>query len=164
MTANGFLKQLYQLALQPAEYESAGCPTSLPVLGTVSLLNFFFMYLFLLFFIFGCVGFSLLCVGFLQLQRAGVTLRCGVQASHCNRFSCCRARALGAWPSVVVACGLSSCGSQALKHRLSSCGTWGLVAQRHVGSSRTTARTCVPCTGMRIRNHCATREAQSSKF
>ena len=35
---------------------------------------------------------------------------------------CCRARALGAWASVVVACGLSSCGSRALECRLSSCG------------------------------------------
>ena len=33
------------------------------------------------------------------------------------------------------------------------------VAPRHVGSSRTRARTCVPCTGRRILNHCATREA-----
>ena len=32
-------------------------------------------------------------------------------------FSSC-----GMWASVVVACGLSSCGSQALEHRLSSCG------------------------------------------
>ena len=39
-------------------------------------------------------------------------------------FSCCRARALGAWASVVVACGLSSCGSRALECRLSSCGAW----------------------------------------
>ena len=35
----------------------------------------------------------------------------------------------------------------------------GLVALRHVGSSRTRARTCVPCIGRRILNHCATREA-----
>ena len=46
----------------------------------------------------------------------------GVWASHCGGFSCCRARALGAWASVVVACGLSSCGSRALEHRFSSCG------------------------------------------
>ena len=44
------------------------------------------------------------------------------KASHCGGFSCCRARALGARASVVVACGLSSCGSQALERRLSSCG------------------------------------------
>ena len=35
---------------------------------------------------------------------------------------CCGARALGAWTSVVVTRGLSSCGSQALEGRLSSCG------------------------------------------
>ena len=33
-------------------------------------------------------------------------------------------RALGAWVSVVVAHGFSSCGSWALEHRLSSCGAW----------------------------------------
>ena len=37
----------------------------------------------------------------------------------------------------------------------------GLVALRHVGSSRTRARTRVPCIGRRILNHCATREAPS---
>ena len=35
---------------------------------------------------------------------------------------CCRAWALGTRASVVVAHGLSSCGSQALERRLSSCG------------------------------------------
>ena len=30
----------------------------------------------------------------------------------------------GAWDSVVVARGLSSCNSRALEHRLSSCGAW----------------------------------------
>ena len=38
---------------------------------------------------------------------------------------CCRARALGAWASVVMAHGLHSCGSQALERRLSSCGARG---------------------------------------
>ena len=65
----------------------------------------------------------MLCVGLLQLQREGATLHCGVQASHCGDLSCCGARALGARASVVVACRLSSCGSQALEHRLTSCGT-----------------------------------------
>ena len=32
---------------------------------------------------------------------------CGVRASHCSGFSCCRARALGMQASVVVAHGLS---------------------------------------------------------
>ena len=49
-------------------------------------------------------------------------LCCGVWASHCGAFSCSGARDLGAWASVVVALGLSSCGLQALEHRLSSCG------------------------------------------
>ena len=35
----------------------------------------------------------------------------------------------------------------------------GLVAPRHVGTSRTRAWTCVPCIGRWILNHCATREA-----
>ena len=35
----------------------------------------------------------------------------------------CGAWALGVRASIVVARGLSSCGSQALEHRLSSCGT-----------------------------------------
>ena len=59
---------------------------------------------------------------FLWLWRAGATLRCGVQASHCGGFSCCGAQALGVRASVVVAHGLSSCGSRALELRLSSCG------------------------------------------
>ena len=45
---------------------------------------------------------------------------CG--ASHCGVFSCCGARALGVRASVVMARGLSSCGSRALELRLSSCG------------------------------------------
>ena len=40
-------------------------------------------------------------------------------ASHCGAW------ALGTWASVVVARGLSSCGSRALEHRLSSCGKIG---------------------------------------
>ena len=62
-------------------------------------------------------------LGFLQLRRAGATLRCSTRASHCGGFSCCRAGALGAWASVVVEHGLSSCGLWASERRLSSCGT-----------------------------------------
>ena len=76
-----------------------------------------------------CAGFSL---GWLVLLRSA--------GSRCET-------------SVVVARGLSSCGSRALERRLSSC-----VATRHVGSSRTRARTRVPCIGRWILNHCATRE------
>ena len=88
-------------------------------------------------------------------------LRCCAWASHCSGFSCCGAWAVGSRASVVAARGLSSCGLRALESRLSSCGAVvGLVAPRHVGSSRTRARTCVPCIGRRILNHCTTREAQ----
>ena len=40
----------------------------------------------------------------------------------------------------------------------------GLVAPWRVGSSRTRARTRVPCIGRRILNHCATREARKVVF
>ena len=62
--------------------------------------------------------------GFLQLWQVGATVRCGVWASHCSGFSCCGAQALGAQASVVAAHWLSSRGSRALEHKLSSCGTW----------------------------------------
>ena len=52
---------------------------------------------------------------------AALGLRCGVWAL-CVGFSCCRTQALGTQASVVVAHGLSSCGSQALERRLSSHG------------------------------------------
>ena len=92
-----------------------------------------FIYLFICLF-FGCIGSSLLCAGFLQLRRVGVTLRCGARASHCSGFSCCGAQALGERASVVVVCGLNSCGSWALEHKLRSfsarasllCSMWDL--------------------------------------
>ena len=40
----------------------------------------------------------------------------------------------------------------------------GLAAPRHVGSSRTRARTHVPCISRQVLNPCATREAQLSHF
>ena len=87
---------------------------------TIKTSIFKFVCLFIYLFIYGCIGSSLLHDGFLQLRQAGATLCCGAQASHCRGFSCCRARALGMRASVVVARGLSSCGLQALEHRLNS--------------------------------------------
>ena len=92
--------------------------------------NLYFSFLRLLlvclFVFFGYIVSSLLCMGFLQLRQAGATL-------HCGGFSCCGAGALGTRASVVVARGLSSCGSWALQlwltgsvvvaHGLCSCGT-----------------------------------------
>ena len=54
------------------------------------------------------------CTQAFQLWQAEATLHCSVQASHCSGFSCCRAQALGARASVVVARGLSSCGTREL--------------------------------------------------
>ena len=58
---------------------------------------------------------SLLCTGFLKFQRVGATLRCGAQASHCGGFSLLQSTASRHM-------GFSSCGSQALERRFSSCG------------------------------------------
>ena len=43
---------------------------------------FFFNYLIIYLFIFGCVGSSFLCEGFLQLRQVGATLHRGAWASH----------------------------------------------------------------------------------
>ena len=102
---------------------------------------FLFYYLFIMF-IFGCVGSSFLCEGFLQLRRAGATLHRGARASHYR--------------------GLSCCGAQAPDAQAQQLWLTGLVAPRHVGSSQTRARTRVPCIGRQTLNHCATREAQPS--
>ena len=93
------------------------------------LILFFFLIFFKLinlfyFLFYGCVGSSFLCEGFLQLWQAGATLHRGARASHYRGLSCCRAQAPGA---------------QAQQLWLT-----GPVAPRHVGSSQTRARTCVP--------------------
>ena len=87
-----------------------------------------------------CTGFSLWWL--LLLQSTG-SRRVG--------FSSCSTRAQLLWLT----------GSRAQAQQL-----WctGLVALRHVGSSRTRARTYVPCIGRRILNHCATREALYNIF
>ena len=72
----------------------------------------FLIYLFI--FIFGCIGCLLLRAGFslVVASRGYSSLRCA--GFSLGGFSCCRAQALGARASVVVALGLSSCGSRAL--------------------------------------------------
>ena len=59
------------------------------------------------------LGLLLLLVGFSLVVVSRATLHCGARASHCGGLSCCGARALGAQASVIVAHGLSSCGSRA---------------------------------------------------
>ena len=85
----------------------------------------------------------------------------------------CSLRCMGfslRWPLLLRSTGSRHAG-------FSSCGTWaqqlwltgsraqdqqlwctGLVALWHMGSSRTRARTPVPCIGRQILNHCTTRE------
>ena len=108
--------------------------------------NFFFFFNFFLFFffIYGCVGSSFLCEGFLQLRQAGATLHRSVRASHYR--------------------GLPRCGAQAPDAQAQQLWLTGPVAPRHVGSSQTRARTRVPCIGRQTLNHCATREAQDLIF
>ena len=101
-----------------------------------SSVHFFFLnYLF----IYGCVGSSFLCEGFLHLRQVGATLHRGAWASHYRSLSCC--------------------GAQAPDVQAQQLWLMGLVALWHVGSSQTRARTHVPCIGRQILNHCATREA-----
>ena len=61
--------------------------------------------IFFCFFLGGVAALGLRCCAraFSLVVASGATLRCGVQASHCGGFSCCRAWALGARASVVVA-------------------------------------------------------------
>ena len=101
-------------------------------------LNITYIYIFR----FICIYFYILFVFF-----AALGLCCCVWA-----FSSC-----GEWGLLFVAV-LSSCGSRALECRLTGLWRTGLVAQRHVGSSRTRHRTHVPSICRWILNHLATRE------
>ena len=98
-----------------------------------------FVFFLKIYFIYGCVGSSPLCKGFLQLWQVGATLHHGARASHYR--------------------GLSRCGAQAPDVQAQQFWLTGPVAPWHVGSSQTRTRTRVPCIGRQILNHCATREA-----
>ena len=67
------------------------------VLKTVIVIKFidtlFLGFFFKFNFIYGCVGSSFLCEGFLYLWQAGATLHRGVRASHYCGLSCCGAQA-----------------------------------------------------------------------
>ena len=58
-----------------------------------SILFGFLKNIFIYLFIFGCVGSSFLCEGFLQLRQAGATLHRGARAPHYRGLSCCGAQA-----------------------------------------------------------------------
>ena len=87
----------------------------------INILFFFLIYFIYLFL--AALGLCCYARAFSSCSELGATLHCGVRASHWGGFSGCRARALGAQASVVVARGLSSCGSRGLERSLSSCGT-----------------------------------------
>ena len=55
--------------------------------------DFFLINLFIYLFIFGCVGSSFLCEGFLQLWQVEATLHRGAWASYYRGLSCCGAQA-----------------------------------------------------------------------
>ena len=69
-----------------------------------------------------CWAFVAAWVFFSSWGKWGLLSSGSIGASHCYDFSW-GAQALDAWLSVGVAHGLSSCGPQALEHRLSSCGS-----------------------------------------
>ena len=87
----------------------------------------------------------------MYLFLAVLGLHCCTRASHCSGFSCCGARTLGSRAQQLWLAGYRAQAQQLWR--------MDLVAPRHVGSSRTRGRTCVPCIGRRILNHCTTREA-----
>ena len=86
--------------------------------------NHCFWKIFVFLFIFGVVDLCC-CVGF--FSSSGEWGMLSLQASHC------RVWVLGAWGSVVVAHGFTSCSSWTLEHRLSSCGTHGLSSSTACG-------------------------------
>ena len=55
--------------------------------------SFIIIIIYLFIFIYGCVGSSFPCEGFLQLRQVGATLHRGVRASHYRGLSCCGAQA-----------------------------------------------------------------------
>ena len=92
-----------------------------PQLGSINLskslshfggISFFFN----LFIYFGVCWVSVSMQVFLYLWQEGLLSSCNAQVSRCRSLSCHRAQAL-------ECLGFGSCGSQALEHRLSSCGT-----------------------------------------
>ena len=125
------------------------------LLNSVFKKNNNFVYLF----VFGCAGSSfLLRLSLVAVSHGLLLFNCGLQASYCGGFSCCRAGILECWTLVVAAYGLSTWGSWALEHRLNS--GVGLVALWHVESFWITGWTHIFCIGKQMLYHWDTREAQ----
>ena len=75
---------------------------------------------------FGCAGSSSLCRLFCSCREQSLLSTCGVWVFHCIDLSLLQAeyKVQSVQASVVVARGLSSCGSRIPEHRLNSCDTW----------------------------------------
>ena len=80
------------------------------------------LYIYIILFIFDCPGSSLLHRLFSSCSVWGLFYNCIAQASHGGGFSCHRAHSPGC-PD------FDSSGSQALEHRLRSCGSWTSLLQ-----------------------------------
>ena len=79
--------------------------------------------IFIILLIYGCAGSSLLHELFSGYSKLGLLSSCNMRASHYRGFSSCRALAVTAWASVVVAHGLrAQAGSIVMAHGL-SCST-----------------------------------------
>ena len=72
----------------------------------------------------------------------------------------------GSSPAVVLRplTAVAWCSTQAQALRAQSLWNPVLVAPRHVESSRTRNRTCVPCVGRQVLFHCASREVPPSSY
>ena len=120
-----------------------------------SILSFFFFWLRWVFTATHGLSLAVENGGYSSLQCAGFSLRWLLllqnRGSRHAGFSICSTRAQQLWLT----------GSRAQAQQL-----WctGLVAPRHVASSRTRARTRVPCIGRRILQHCTTREIPKQVF
>ena len=86
------------------------------------IVSFLFIYFFKFYLLLAALGLCCCTGAFSSWGERGLLFAADARASHCGGFSCCGARALGAQASIVVAHGLSSCGSWALARRLSCCG------------------------------------------
>ena len=91
----------------------------------------------------------------------------GCPLMRCSRFSSllvAERRLYSTDASVATAHGsqrlwhTDSGGSRALELGFGSCGTWALVAKRHVESSQTRDQIHVPCIGRQILTHCSIRK------
>ena len=118
-----FLFFQFRLFQKQRRIENSVIGIYLPAICLPQTQTFCYIFSFVLFiyFIFGCAGYVLLCVGFLQSQRVGYR-RAVVGRLLTAVASLVEHGLQGTWVSVVAAHGLSSCSSWAQEHRFRNCG------------------------------------------